>query len=293
MQVGRLFFLTKDVLGDTTFGSGTYDEAYRIKIIEVDGVKIGFLAVCYVAKQGVFSDVTKHEGYGCAYINDMRVNHVIHEAKQQVDYLFVLPHDGIEYIDAPMPEIIARYRDFIDWGADGVMASHPHSPQGWENYKGKPIFYSLANFFFNSTKDTSWVAKEPHWYEGRCVKLTIEGTDLSWEVINTRNVRNEALVIDNSEESKLHNELIRGYLQDKEAYNAYMMPVQEDQFRKDMRLIQKTFKPKTVREAIRVLKECVKMRLHGQKPMTGGKMMYMLKNDLKRYRIVRMLASQK
>ncbi|MBR5352415.1 MAG: CapA family protein [Bacteroidales bacterium] len=69
-----------------------------------------------------------------------------------MDYLFVLPHDGIEYVDAPMPETIARYRDFIDYGADGIFGAHLHCPQGWEEYKGRPIFYSLGNFFFNSKK---------------------------------------------------------------------------------------------------------------------------------------------
>ena len=144
------FRKTKVALGDAAFGAGTYDEAYKVKIVEVNGVKIGFLALCFAAYTGVFDDVTNHEGLGCAYINDLKVNHVVMEAKQQVDYLFVLPHDGIEYIDIPMPETIARYRDFIDWGADAVIGSHPHCPQGWEVYKGKPIFYSLGNFLFNS-----------------------------------------------------------------------------------------------------------------------------------------------
>ena len=59
-------------------------------------------------------------------------------------------HDGIEYIDIPLPEQRERYRDFVDYGADGVFVHHPHVPQGWEVYKGRPIFYSLGNFFFNS-----------------------------------------------------------------------------------------------------------------------------------------------
>ena len=141
---------TKAALGDAAFGAGTYEEAYKVKVIEVNDVKIGFMGLSFAAYTGVFNDVTKHEGLGCAYINDLRVNHDIIEAKKEVDYLFILPHDGIEYIDIPMPETIARYRDFIDYGADGVIAAHPHCPQGWEEYKGKPIFYSLGNFLFNS-----------------------------------------------------------------------------------------------------------------------------------------------
>jgi Putative enzyme of poly-gamma-glutamate biosynthesis (capsule formation) len=87
-----------------------------------------------------FDDVTNHEGLGCAYINDLRVNHDIIEAKKTVDYLFVLPHDGIEYIDAPLPETIAKYRDFIDYGADGVIGTHPHCTSRMGNIQGKPFF---------------------------------------------------------------------------------------------------------------------------------------------------------
>ena len=134
---------TKAALGEDAFGAGTYNEAYKTKVIEIDGVKIGFLALSYAAYTGVFDDVLNHDGFGCAYINDLRVNHDILEIKKQVDYLFVLPHDGIEYIDVPLPETIARYRDFIEYGADGVIGSHQHCPQGWEVYKGKHIFYSL------------------------------------------------------------------------------------------------------------------------------------------------------
>ena len=105
------FLKTKSVLGDEAFGAGTYDEAYRIKVVEVRGVKVGFMALSFAAYKGVFDDVTKHEGLGCAYINDLRVNHDILEAKKHVDYLFILPHDGIEYIDVPTPEIVTFIRE--------------------------------------------------------------------------------------------------------------------------------------------------------------------------------------
>ena len=179
---------TTEALGNVCFGAGTYEDAYNVKVINVNGKKIGFLALCYAAKEGVFDDVFNHEGVGCAYINDLRVNHIIIEAKKNLDYLFILPHAGIEYIDAPVPELIARYRDFIDYGADGVIASHPHCPQGWETYKEKPIFYSLGNFFFNSKNTYDFVAQCPHWYEGLCVILELD-EKVSFKTINTRNIK--------------------------------------------------------------------------------------------------------
>lgn len=214
------FKKTKAALGDEAFGAGTYDESYQVKIIEMGGMKIGFFALSFAAYKGVFDDVTHHEGLGCAYINDLRVNHDIIEAKKDVDYLFILPHDGIEYIDVPMPETIARYRDFIDYGADGVIGTHPHCPQGWEEYKGKPIFYSIGNFLFNSKEGYDYrVTNRPHWYEGLCVIITISDDKLKWEVVNTRNVENVGLVVDHDSARDKHNVYLCNLLHDQLSYN--------------------------------------------------------------------------
>lgn len=216
------FKKTKATLGEASFGAGTYDEAYRIKVCEINGIKIGFLALSYAAYTGVFDDVLHHDGLGCAYINDLRVNHDIMEAKKKVDYLFILPHDGIEYIDVPLPETIARYRDFIDYGADGVIGSHPHCPQGWEEYKGKPIFYSLGNFFFNSKDNTQFKANKPHWYEGLCVKMVLKQGEIKYQILNTRNLDNVQLILDEGENRIKHNQQICSYLVDQKEYESYL-----------------------------------------------------------------------
>ena len=81
------FKKTKSVLGYAAFGAGTYEEAYKIKVVEKDGVRVGFLALSFAAYTGVFDDVMNQEGLGCAYINDLKVNHLILEAKKKLDYL--------------------------------------------------------------------------------------------------------------------------------------------------------------------------------------------------------------
>lgn len=215
---------------ENLFGSGTYEEAYRVKTIEIDGVRIGFMALSYASKFGRFHDQTQRkDGKGCAYINDLCVNHIIAESKQQLDYLFVLPHDGIEYIDVPIPETIARYRDFIDWGADAVIGSHPHCPQGWETYKGKPIFYSLGNFFFNSRTVDYRASNRPHWYEGLSVVLTLNDCEISFDIYNTKNTDNMRLGLDASVERDKHNALLCHYLVDEKMYWEYYMNVASKQ----------------------------------------------------------------
>lgn len=217
------YLKTKAALGDQAFGAGNYEDAYKVKICEVNGVKVGFMALTYAAYTGVFDDVLHREGLGCAYVHDLRVNHDIVEAKKQVEYLFIMVHDGIEYIDVPLPETIARYRDLIDWGADGVFGSHPHCPQGWEEYKGKPIFYSLGNFFFNSKDDTLYRAwNRPHWYEGVCVMASISSEGFRYQVINTRNVDNVLLLLDNTSERDKHNSKICSYLKTEKDYLDYL-----------------------------------------------------------------------
>ncbi len=280
---------TKQAFGEAAFGAGTYDEAYQVKIVDINGIKIGFMAVCYAAYTGVFDDCYNHEGLGCAYINDQKVNHVIVDAKKQVDYLFVLPHDGIEYIDIPLPEIIARYRDFIDWGADAVIGTHPHCPQGWESYKGKPIYYSLGNFLFNSKKGYDYRAwNRPHWYEGLCVVITIENGKLDYKTINTQNEGNLAISIDYRKERELHNNNLCAYLQDKEQYDLLLNKELKRLAREhEMPIIDKTFHEYNLKSIYKQLfKYTIKRIL--RKPLPDDASLHnLLRNDSRRSVLLR------
>lgn len=53
----------------------------------------------------------------------------------------------------------------IDAGADVYFSSGPHVLRGIEIYKGKPIFYSLSNFFFQLAT-ARWVPSEDYTGEG-------------------------------------------------------------------------------------------------------------------------------
>ena len=57
-------------------------------------------------------------------------------------------HWGFEHSDTPAPFQRKLAHRLIDAGADIIVGHHPHVPQGWETYRGKPIFYSLGNFNF-------------------------------------------------------------------------------------------------------------------------------------------------
>ena len=233
-------------------GAGTLEDAYSIEIIECKGIKIGLLALSFAGKTGMF-DALEEISYGCAYINSLKVNHIIIESKKRVDYLFVLPHDGIEYIDVPLPETRARYKDFIDYGADAVIACHPHCPQGWESYRGKFIFYSLGNFFFNSKETSDFKTPLPYWYNGLGVILNISKEKMSYEICNTLNVSNRILSVNMSLEMNEYLHFLCGLLKDECAYKKYLYEIMGREAIKRLRILNRYFCGMTLKYGIKSL----------------------------------------
>ncbi len=82
-----------------------------------------------------------------------RIVRSIEEAKRQADYAFVSIH-AHEWAgtDTTVPaEFLKTFaRSCVDAGADAILGHGPHELRGIEIYKGKPIFYSLGNFVFET-----------------------------------------------------------------------------------------------------------------------------------------------
>ncbi len=57
-------------------------------------------------------------------------------------------HWGKEYSYYPQPHQMEWAHEAVDAGVDIVYGTHPHVLQLYEEYNGKPIFYSLGNFSF-------------------------------------------------------------------------------------------------------------------------------------------------
>lgn len=159
------------------FGAGTWEEVYTPLIIEKDGIKIALLSLTQL-EFGVLKDYwTESESVGTAWINHPSIDKIIRNTRCEVDYFFIYAHAGIENIEQPLPEWRDCYRRFIDIGCDGVIASHPHIIQGWEIYKGKPIIYSLGNFFFPPRK-----GKNSTWYTNLCATFIIEKENVNFKM---------------------------------------------------------------------------------------------------------------
>ncbi len=206
--------------GNTVVGAGTWEDAYQVKTVEVEGLRIGFLGLTH-NEFGVLTE--KKEGsVGTAWLLHPCVDKLIIDAKKTVDYLFILPHAGVEHESYPLPELVSLYRHYIDIGADGVFASHPHVPQGWETYQEKPIFYSLGNFCLDPVENR----ERPFLKYGLMVSVTIEDGQIKTEVHYTKydhenkvvSLTNESFIVD-------HLEKVNRVMKDKANYikevNAY------------------------------------------------------------------------
>ncbi len=141
-----LDYTIKSFNNSLVIGVGTRDEAYRIRTVQTEGgLKIGIIA-CAHHEFGALCENNQRKGY--AWIGNTELTKEILKSRKEVDFLILYAHAGVENFSQPLPEWRDSYRFFIDIGCDAVIASHPHIIQGWEEYKGKPIFYSLGNFCF-------------------------------------------------------------------------------------------------------------------------------------------------
>lgn len=205
----------KSFQNSSVIGAGCWEESYRVHYIDIKNKRIGFFSASSADLASLQDRWTESEHFGAAWINHFSVNGIIRNAKKICDYLFVMVHAGVEYMPVPLPEWRDRYKELIDNGADAVIAAHPHIVQGWEEYKGHPIFYSLGNFFFDFFND---YGKPENWDKGLVTVLTVEsdGKIGSLAIPITKN--ENRLDYDHSEITKEHNFYLCDLLSDNKKY---------------------------------------------------------------------------
>lgn len=103
------------------------------------GIRIGVVSVNEVA-WGLGSEKLLAEG-------------IAKLQEQGVDLILACCHWGIERENYPTENQRYLGRKCIDLGADLVIGHHPHVLQGVEEYNGKFIVYSLANFCFGANRN--------------------------------------------------------------------------------------------------------------------------------------------
>src|SRR5471030_90102 len=150
-----------DKQGIAYFGGGrTLAAAHKPLIIERKGLRIALLGYDEFFPRSFEADVDKP---GIAWSEDEQVRLDIATARSTYHADLVIPmmHWGWEHEGKASQRQRQLARVMIDAGADAVVGGHPHVTQDVEQYKGKPIIYSLGNFLFDGFSDavnnTGWI----------------------------------------------------------------------------------------------------------------------------------------
>lgn len=147
--------------GYMCIGAGkNIEEAYQPAKLEKDGIRVAIIAVCENEFGVATSKTSGTAGYSLG-----RVAKAIWQAREDGYKPVIYFHGGNEKNPFPSPGKVELYRHFVDLGAQAVVAMHTHCPQGYEIYEGKPIIYSMGNFFFPAN------VKEQSWYYGYMTQL--------------------------------------------------------------------------------------------------------------------------
>jgi poly-gamma-glutamate capsule biosynthesis protein CapA/YwtB (metallophosphatase superfamily) len=155
-----------DEAGIKRVGAGeNIDEAYQHVILEKNGIKIAFLGLSHIISHE--SWIATKNRTGITQIHDPKeAEKAIKRAESEADVVIVITHWGVEREDHPTKVQQNLAKRFIDAGADLIVGSHPHVLQGFEQYKGKWIAYSLGNFIF-TTND------KPKTYDSAILQVTV------------------------------------------------------------------------------------------------------------------------
>jgi poly-gamma-glutamate capsule biosynthesis protein CapA/YwtB (metallophosphatase superfamily) len=103
----------------------------------------------------------------------------IREGKQNSDFMIatIHAHEPGNWSDTPPDFLVTLAHDAIDAGADEFIGHGPHQLRGIEIYKGKPIFYSLGNFFFEADQQEPLTRDVYEIYEQDPLKVTDHEVD--------------------------------------------------------------------------------------------------------------------
>ncbi len=152
-------------------GAGNNEEiAHKAKVFIVNNERFGFLDYAYPEDDSIATNKRP----GIASMNIGKMADDIKNLKSEADVIIVMMHAGEEYTTEPNKQQVAFAHTAIENGADLVIGHHPHWPQVWETYLGKPIIYSLGNLIF----DQMWSLETS---QGLIAKLSWKNN--SWEKI--------------------------------------------------------------------------------------------------------------
>ena len=176
--------------GSCTIGAGRNESEASEPVYLPEAGGIGMFGVAYMTE---CIPATAEEP-GVFRWDDMeRIATRIAEVKSRCRWCIIVAHGGEEFADLPNPYTRDRYIQYLQLGADVVVAHHPHVPENYETFAdGKMIFYSLGNFIF----DTDYQRVHPYTDRGVLLKLHFTPETLRFDAMGTRILRGEERVVE-------------------------------------------------------------------------------------------------
>lgn len=132
------------------------EEAMQAQYFIAGGMKIAYVAASRAEKYILTPEATETTPGVLRTYDPALFLQAVQVAKQNADVVIAYPHWGTENTHVLEKVQVELGEQLVDAGADIVVGAHPHCLQGISFYNGKPIAYSLGNFWFNtSTGDTA------------------------------------------------------------------------------------------------------------------------------------------
>ncbi|MCF0114924.1 MAG: CapA family protein [Erysipelotrichaceae bacterium] len=165
-----------EAFGAKTIGVGMNLEQARRPLYFEEAGGIGMFSVGF--RRGCKpADVDKA---GCYMWNEVEmIRETIKEIKAKCRWCVLVAHAGEEFTSLPSPYTRDKYLEFLEMGADVIVAHHPHVPMNYEKVGEKYIFYSLGNFIF----DTPYQRAQFNTEKGILVKLNFSEDSYSFEAM--------------------------------------------------------------------------------------------------------------
>ena len=201
-------FLALNQIGIDYVGAGrNLEEAMTPVYREIDGIKIAYVAASRAEKFKMTPQATEDAaGILRCYDTELFLQE-IREARAQADYVIAIVHWGTEYSTELEEVQTVTGREYIDAGADIVIGGHTHCLQGMEYYKGKPILYSLGNFWFNDKPLDSMLVQVRLSGDDKASEITDEHVEV--QIVPARQENCKTRILEGEDAERLFNDLER------------------------------------------------------------------------------------
>lgn len=132
------------------------EEAKKPVYFIANGRKVAIVSATQIERSMNYTKEATDDSAGVLKtLNPDKFLSVIQEADARSDYVIAFVHWGTENTNHYEGDQAELGKKFVDAGADVIIGGHTHCLQGFDYYNGKPIIYSLGNFWFNDrTIDT-------------------------------------------------------------------------------------------------------------------------------------------